>query len=116
MSGKSQNTATGRKRAAPSMAYRRVRLVLDCILILLILWVASGNWLAARAEPARQAEPVGQSEPINQAGDPGTAPADAARQPSSAQVDNNTLAAVIAAENAALTPPIYFTDMPLISH
>jgi hypothetical protein len=35
-------------------------------------------------------------------------------QPRTLLVDNDILAAMIAAENSALTPPIYFNDLPLI--
>lgn len=95
----------------PASVYRRVRLLLDAILILLVILIASGNRLPARAGTSSQAALVGQSGP---SGAPMTASANA--QPASVLIDNATLAAVIAAENAALTPPLYFSDLPLIRH
>jgi hypothetical protein len=94
-------------------AYRRLQLVLDCILILLLMLIASGNRLAVRAEPNQQAAPAAMDLGMNPVA-PDSSPVDA--QPAPALLDDNTLAAMIAAENAALTPPLYFSDLPLIHH
>ena len=95
----------------PSVAYRRLRLALDCILILLVILIASGNRLGVRAEPDRQAPTASMDLVMNPVA-PGSSPA----EDLPALLDNNPLAAMIAAENAALPPPLYFSSLPLINH
>jgi len=93
--------------------YRRLRLLLDCILILLVILIASGNKLGVRAEIRQPSAPASRMMAFDQAGEPSSA---AGEQPSPALIDNNMLAAMIAAENAALTPPQYLSSLPLINH
>jgi hypothetical protein len=97
----------------PATTYRKLRVVLDCILILLVILVASGNRLAARAELDRQNPSLSRVGVVDQAEEMSSPTGE---QPAPALIDNNTLAAIIAAENAALTPPLYFSTLPLIAH
>ena len=110
-----ENSRTRLVGETHSNAYRRLRLALDVILILLMILIASGNRLAVRAGSAGHTVTAGQPAPV---GEPMMAPKAASRNAQSAAtlIDNNTLAEVIAAENAALTPPLYFSDLPLIKH
>lgn len=91
----------------------RFRIILDCTLVLLVILIAGANFLSGQARPeadsAAQQAQVSAAPPLSGAGLENALPA-----PASAALDNNTLAAMIAAENAALTPPILFTDLPLV--
>lgn len=92
----------------------KLRTILDCVLVFLLILVASANHLAAQAKTGQQ--PAASDVLVTQtmtlsAGDliganPGV------NQP---LADNNTLAGMIAAENAALTLPIHFIDLPLVT-
>jgi hypothetical protein len=109
---------------AQTMRFRRFRLILDCILITLFLLLASAKALHVQAgsrltglHPQASAGEAFLAGPLTLSNvdlaNPG--PASVQPAPGRAVLDNNTLAAMIAAENAALTPPIHFVDLPVIS-
>jgi hypothetical protein len=95
--------------------YRRVRVILDCILVVLVILIAGANFLSGQARPepnlTKPGGLVSSGPPLSRLDLESPPPA-----PASPALDNNTLAAVIAAENAALTPPIHFLDLPLVVH
>ncbi len=83
----------------------KLRTILDCVLVFLLILVASANHLAAARDVlATEAMTLATSDQV------GTNPG--VDQP---MVDNNALAGMIAAENAALTLPIHFVDLPLVT-
>jgi hypothetical protein len=103
-----------------SIHFRRTRLILDCLLVLAAIFAIFSYRQPGRAnaEQNTQAQAVfvdnirdlkdqsNSSVPIT-----------------STDVTNNTIilanetiAAVIAAENAALTPPQYLTSLPVVTH
>jgi ABC-type enterobactin transport system permease subunit len=91
---------------------RHWRAILDCLLIVLIILVAGAAHLPVQAGPAMQ----GQTLQI-QAGDALAATGlslENTQAPAAPQLDNNTLAGIIAAENAALTEAIFFNDLPFV--
>lgn len=100
--------------ASPS-SYRRLRIILDCTLVILVILLAGANFLSGQARAdAHLTEPgtlVSSGPPLSGPGTESIPPGLA-----SPALDNNALAAVIAAENAALTPPIHFIDLPLVVH
>ncbi len=100
--------------SARARGVRKFRRILDAILILLVLMIVAGTPTLARAGSGQRTDfsapaAVGHS-PVAGVAVNSTNP-----HPVLAPLDDNTLAAVIAAENSALTPPIYFVDLPLIS-
>jgi hypothetical protein len=92
----------------------RLRRVLDCLLILLVLLIVAGDPLTARAGSVASGGGVIPAA-VRTAAFGGTANGALNSERVGAPPDGNTLAAVIAAENSALTPPLYFVDLPLIS-
>ncbi len=92
---------------------QRWRAIFDCTLIALIILMAAANHLPAQARPEPQA-----STKATLAADPMTLTdlnlASSQATPALPELDNNTLAAMIAAENAALTLPLHLVDIPLI--
>ncbi len=97
-----------------SMTRWRLRAVLDGVLVLLVVSVAAGSLLTNRGGAQSQAGQAVLPDGLN--GLPAIVPARPNNgQPKPMSVDIDILAAVIAAEHAALTPPIYFSDLPLIS-
>jgi hypothetical protein len=110
-----------------SPAARRWRAILDGLLILLLVLVLTARDEGAQAQ-ARERAPVRYEAPASQAlGSEGAtgpmaaelsleevAPVQPEALPAPAALDNNTLAAMIAAENAALTEQQYWLDLPLV--
>ncbi len=92
---------------------RLIRAVLDCVLVLTLLIIVAGPRLASGSRSKAQ---TGHAVlPNRQSGFQAIVPArPVVGQPRTLLVDNDILAAMIAAENSALTPPIYFNDLPLI--
>jgi hypothetical protein len=91
---------------------RHWRAILDCLLIVLIILVAGAGHLPVQAGTAAQAQAQQSST-----GDLMTATGlglEDAQPPAAPQLDNNTLAGIIAAENAALTEAIFFNDLPFV--
>jgi hypothetical protein len=110
---------------AHALASRRFRAILDCLLILLLALVLSTHDDNARAQAGSRAAAgdaigyesmtlLGNNPVVDSPAD--HAPANLSPLTAPAVLDNNTLAAVIAAENAALTPPQYLLDLPLLQH
>lgn len=93
---------------------RRLRTILDGALIILIILVAATSFLPFHAKPAAQASSQERLAvaPLSLS-DMGAENFQLAT--GAGLLDNNTLAAMIAAENATLTPPQYFVELPLIS-
>jgi hypothetical protein len=87
--------------------------VLDTILILLIILIASNQRMMVRAVIDQQSS---TDSWVTVASGVGGASVSKYVQPTPALLDDQTLAAMIAAENAALTPPLYFDTLPLIVH
>jgi hypothetical protein len=97
----------------PRPSHRLLRM-LDCLLLLLVLLIVIGDPSTARAGT----EAFGGNEiPAAAHAAPFEGRANGALnvQRGGAPPDAITLAAVIAAENSALTPPLYFVDLPLIN-
>ena len=98
---------------------RRLRTILDCFLVILIVLLAVAAHHPARAGADHQASAVAAPAVDAKALmdiQPATVGV-ASVNPSLDQplLDNNTLAAIIAAENAALTLPQYLVDLPVLS-
>lgn len=99
--------------SANPLPYRRLRIILDCALVVLVILIAGANYLSGQARPEAGSVAgetlIADGRRLSDAGLPS-----AQLAPDLPVLDNNTLAAMIAAENAALTPPIHFTDLPLV--
>jgi hypothetical protein len=93
--------------------YRRIRLILDCALVLLVILMAGAIFLPGQAGYVAN---YATRDALASAGLPFSNQGMASAQSAQAlpDLDNNTLAAMIAAENAALTPPIHFIELPLL--
>ena len=90
------------------------RLILDCCLLISLVLLAIANHLPAQAkiESFPSFPESLMVDPVNN----GThRPERANPLPALYLLDNNTLAAMIAAENASLTLPIYLIDLPLVA-
>jgi hypothetical protein len=99
---------------------RRLRAILDGLLILLLALLLTARDSRAQAQVRDQA-PASHAAGFQSVPLPARIPAESASADHSPaegtpELDNNTLAAVIAAENAALTPPQYLLDLPLVHH
>jgi hypothetical protein len=102
------------------LAMRRLRAILDVLLILLLALALSGREDRAQAQAryqARQARAAG----LERASLPGDLAQEAAlaapaAPPAAVELDNNTLAAMIAAENATLVEAQFSLDLPLVQH
>jgi len=95
------------------LAFRRLRTILDCILITLLILIAIANYLPVQARP-EQRPPTGGvmiADPL-----PLSNPSPVSDESTLDQflLDDTTLAAMIAAENAALTPLQYFINLPVV--
>ena len=96
-----------------------LRTFLDCVLLLAVILVIVGNMHTAEAKTENQV--TAQRSPmvgtkIQTGQDFATVEITSTIQvPGAVSLDNNQLAAMIAAENAALTPPQYLTDLPIIA-
>lgn len=104
---------------ARPLLLRRLRLVLDGLLVCLIVVLAIAYHQPARAGDAYQASAAVPSAvdsaalmDIQSATSRVASTNPFLEQP---LLDNNTLAEIIAAENAALTLPQYLVDLPIIS-
>lgn len=98
-------------KRSPNM---RLRIILDCTLVILFFLTVSASYLSAQARIEARSSARGTlvSDPV-----PMTNKGLESLQPVPAfpELDNSTLAAMIAAENAALIPPVHFTDLPLVT-
>jgi len=84
------------------------------MLIVLLVLIAIVNYLPALANP--EASALGVVAPLSTSATlSNTRPARGSPAPDFVLLDNITSAAMIAAENAALTPPQYLTDLPLVT-
>ena len=91
---------------------RHWRAILDCLLIVLIILVAGAGHLPVQAGTAAQAQ-AQQSQAGYALAATGLS-LENTQAPAAPQLDNNTLAGIIAAENAALTEAIFFNDLPFV--
>jgi hypothetical protein len=101
------------------MNYRRIRLILDCILLLaaVLLVIVNYHPIQANTEPhpSTQAIPTESSQELS-AQSQASGMADVTQAiTNSVTLDDNTLAALMAAENAALTAPQFLTGLPIIT-
>ena len=99
-------------RAFSARAARRIldfAIIVALILIAIVqAWPVLANHDANAVErEARRAESRALANPIPEIGSPA---------PELAPLDDIESAALMAAENAALTPPQYLTDLPLVTH
>ena len=97
---------------AKPFPFHGLRMILDCLLIILFILIISAHDLSVHAESKDHFNQVAHAV------DPALLAADLEAMiiaPRLVTLDDNTLAAMIAAENAALTESIYFTEMPLIT-
>ena len=94
--------------------FQILRFLLDISLIAVVLVI-----VISRTLPAQANQPTpGQFDTSPTSNFELTAPVDlsmANSAPTGIDLDNNTLAAIIAAENAALNPPQFLLDLPLIA-
>ena len=101
------------------LAIRRWRAILDGLLILLLALALSGRDGRAQAQVRYPASP-GKAAGLETVSLPGDLAQEAAGMPGAApaavELDNNTLAAMIAAENATLALPQFSLDLPLVQH
>ncbi len=96
----------------------RLRTILDCLLVLAVILVAIGNIRSVQANAEYKVIEQRTSLENSLAGlQQNSVNLQIAGENSSpsAPLDNNTLAAMIAAENATLTLPQYLTDLPIIT-
>jgi hypothetical protein len=100
--------------------YHRFRLILDCVLVLAVILAifTYRQPRQANAEPLAQPQELSASSTQEiQQQTVGTATLTETEQSDSSIIlANETIAAVIAAENAVLTPPLYMADLPVITH
>ncbi len=101
-----------------TLSARHWRAILDGLLILLLMLALTARDNRAQAQ-ARDQAPASQAVGFENATLPGKLPAEVAPAapealPAPAVLDNNTLAAMIAAENAALTQQQFWLDLPLV--
>ena len=98
---------------------RRWRIILDCVLVLLVVLLAVAGYRPARAGDDRQAfsvsAPVADSTALRDSQSATARASSVNPSPDQPLLDNNTLAEIIAAENAALTLPQYLVDLPMVS-
>jgi len=102
------------KRFNPS----RLRTILDCLLLLAVILVAIGKIHTVQANAENQAIEQRTSMESSLDGlqqNSSSAQVIGENSSPAAPLDNNTLAAIIAAENAALTLPQYLTDLPIVT-
>jgi hypothetical protein len=98
--------------SAHGFTRRRWRLLLDCVLITLALLSAAVHFLpvAAKPDPRQSAGMAAVTAPADPGDLDGVVSSSTA---SETPLDNELLAAMIAAENATLTGANYFLDLPL---
>ncbi len=99
--------------------YRRIRLILDGLLLLAVVVVVIVNYHPIQANteshPSPQVLLTGSSQDIS-AQPQASGMADITQAiTSSVTLDDNTLAALMSAENAALTAPQFLTGLPIIT-
>ncbi len=90
---------------------RSRRLLHRSIVFLAILMLAGSSWDIWATTASLAAEP--QALPASQEAEPG-APAGTSSVIETVVLDNNTLASMIAAENAALTPSQFLVELPAV--
>jgi hypothetical protein len=99
--------------------FRRIRLILDALLVLAVVLAIFTYRQSGQANAGLQSQPKAalsdntwdtQAQSISSMPISGTEVIG-----NSIILDNETVAAVIAAENAALTPPQYLTSLPVIT-
>jgi len=91
---------------------RHWRAILDCLLIVLVILAAGVAHLPVQAGSAAQ-DQAQQSQAGDLLAEAGLGLEDS-QPPAAPQLDNNILAGIIAAENAALTEAIFFNDLPFV--
>lgn len=98
---------------------RRLRLLLDCYLVLLLILAISAQDQRVLGQAGRQPMTAGrQADDSSLFSSPAAVDMGQAVEPlppDQVTLDNKTLAAMIAAENAALTPPQNLLDLPVVT-
>ncbi len=87
---------------------RRIRGILDGILVVLLILSAGWSFRQVEAQSGRPEPPAPAAAPL-----PADQPAEGPESEQSL-IDTKILAGMIAAENAALTPPLFFVDVPFV--
>jgi hypothetical protein len=92
--------------------HRGARIAFECALVVLAILIATfvPGQAGSEARSAARELLVSDVPPLAEASVAGAPPASV-----SPALDDNTLAAMIAAENAALTPLVYFVDLPVVT-
>jgi hypothetical protein len=92
------------------------RVILDCVLVVAVILAVFTYHQPSQANAVTQSTVSGEvnSGPQKESG-PGSL-IETEVLSGTVILSNEMIAAVIAAENAALTPPQYLTDLPIISH
>jgi hypothetical protein len=92
--------------------HRGTRIAFEYALVVLAILIAAFVPGQAGAEPRSTAQALSVSDVA-----PPAAPGVAGAPPASVSpaLDDHTLAAMIAAENAALAPPVYLVDLPVVT-
>jgi hypothetical protein len=88
------------------------RIAFECAVVALAVLIATfvAGQAGSGARSAARELLVSDAPPLAGPGAVGAPPSSV-----SAALDDNTLAAMIAAENAALSLPVYFVDLPVIT-
>jgi hypothetical protein len=97
---------------------RRLRTLLDCLLILLLILVLSAQDQLVLGQVRQPLSAGAQAADSSLFPSPALVDQGLANEPQpagQAPQDNNTLAAMIAAENAALTLPQYLVGLPVVT-
>ncbi len=99
--------------------FHRFRLLLDCLLVIAVLLAIVANYQPDQAIAASQVQLqaviTGIAPEYRQEYQAPITSIETEVIRNSVTLDINTLAAMIAAENAALTLPQYMTDLPIIT-
>ena len=103
---------------AKGINFRKLRLILDCFLLVAVIWVIIARIQPIQASAGTQSSTqwlvnASSQDPDWQPQASGTVDVTQVIT-SSVPLDDITLAAMMAAENAALTSPQYLTGLPII--
>ncbi|HSB65421.1 MAG TPA: hypothetical protein VLD65_02525 [Anaerolineales bacterium] len=105
---------------AKGIKLHRIRWILDGLLLVAVILVVIARIQPTQAHAETQSSPQVILAESSQAftDQPQVSGMDDVTQAitTSIPLDDITLAALMAAENAALTPPLYLTGLPIISH
>lgn len=101
------------------ISFRWIRLILDCFLLVAVILVVLArihpNQAGAGTQSFQQAIMAASPQSLAELSQAGQVDDTTQVITGSVQLDDNTLAALMAAENAALTPPQFMTGLPIVT-